>query len=240
MNIQWTYNDLRTKGPIIENVQSWETATIDLNRGTYRDTWPISPTWLFPTPNSVNGTTVPDDGQTTPANATSLTSSWPQETSTGGAAWTGTRAGKVRVIDEMMHVAPRTKTEGVVYWKFYSGAFVAATTPTSAITGVTSNNTTDILTKTAHGYKTGDIVKFVAGTNWDSLVVNTLYYVIKLGDDTFQLATTSANALIVNHVNLTGTNGTAGVFLGMTSADSPSGNLLGFVQLSEIVSWSVL
>jgi hypothetical protein len=245
MNIQWTYNDFRTKGPIIRNVQSWEIAdAVNLNRGTYRDTWPMLP-FKMGTPNtdgseSISGQIMPDDGQTTPAAAGETQADYPRVGLLDAVLWTDTRVGKVRVPDELMHVAPRTRYEEVVYLKFYDGAFVGGTTATDANIGVTSDNTTDILTKTAHSYKTGDIVQFVEGTNWDALTVGNLYFVIKLSANTFMLATTLANALALTQVNLTGTNGTAGVFLLMTEASQPSGNVVGFVQLSEIVSWNAV
>jgi hypothetical protein len=245
MNIQWTYNDFRTKGPIIRNVLSWEIAdAVNLNRGTYRDTWPMLPSMLgYPkssSDGSFSGMTMPDDGVETPTVANSLDSDFPQTGVQNEVLWTGTRVGKIRVPDEIMHIAPRTRYEEVVYLKFYDGAFVTSTTPTTLLTGVTSNNTTNVVSKTAHGFVTGDMLKFISGTDWATLVAATIYYVIKIDANTFYLATSLVNAYAATAIDLTGTNGTAGIFLGMKSAEVVSGDVVGFVQLSEIVSWNVV
>jgi hypothetical protein len=235
MNIQWTYNDLRTKGPIIRNVQSWKIDDpVDVNRGTYRDTWPLALPYAFPKVVGGNGVIIPDDGSPVPNSATASDVNWVES------LWTGTSIGKVRVPDEMMHAPPRTRYEGVIYLKFYDDVFVTSSTPTVVITGVTSNNTTNVVTKTAHGFVTGDIVKFIGGTNWATLVAETLYYVVKIDADTFYLATSLANAYAATVIDLTGTNGTVGVFLGMASVSEPSGDVVGSVQQSEIVCWNVV
>lgn len=81
----------------------------------------------------------------------------------------------------------------------------------TALTGVTGANTGDLMTKTAHGLETGDPVKFVSGTTFTGLTAGTRYFAIKASADTFQVATTRAEAIAGTAVALTA-DGTAGVF----------------------------
>lgn len=63
---------------------------------------------------------------------------------------------------------------------------------TRAITSVTATASSDLLTKTAHGFVTGQRVKT---TLFGAGVTDGTYYVIKVSADTFKLATTLANAI---------------------------------------------
>lgn len=79
------------------------------------------------------------------------------------------------------------------------------------LTGVTGANSGDLMTKTAHGLQTGDPVKFVSGTTFTGLTAGTRYFAIRASADTFQVATTRANAIAGTAVALTA-DGTDGVF----------------------------
>lgn len=81
----------------------------------------------------------------------------------------------------------------------------------TALTGVTGANSGDIMTKTAHGLQTGDPVTFVSGTTFTGLTAGTRYFAIRATADTFQVATTLANAIAGTEVTLSA-DGTDGVF----------------------------
>lgn len=84
-----------------------------------------------------------------------------------------------------------------------SAQVTAAATPLAG--GVTSplNLTTDTITKTAHGYVTGTALA-ISGASLPTGLTATTYYVIKLTADTFQLASTLANAELGVAVDITG------------------------------------
>lgn len=76
----------------------------------------------------------------------------------------------------------------------------------NAATGTFTAATTDICTKTAHGFKTGDRVRVSSATTLPAgLSASTTYYVIKLTADTFKLATTDANATAGTAIDITDT-----------------------------------
>ena len=79
--------------------------------------------------------------------------------------------------------------------------------PTNIVTGGTfTAATTDIITKTAHGYLTGDKVRFTTTTTLPAgLSLSTTYYVIKLTADTFKVATTRSLAVAGTAVDITDT-----------------------------------
>lgn len=81
----------------------------------------------------------------------------------------------------------------------------------TALTGVTGANAGDLMTKVAHGLLTGDPVTFVSGTSFTGLTASTKYFAIKASADTFQVATTYANAVAGTAVVLSA-DGTSGVF----------------------------
>jgi hypothetical protein len=65
----------------------------------------------------------------------------------------------------------------------------------TALTGVSGANAGDLFTKEAHGLITGDPVIITFGSGFTGLTSGTKYYVIRASADTFQLATTAANAI---------------------------------------------
>lgn len=79
------------------------------------------------------------------------------------------------------------------------------------LTSVTAEADDEILTKTAHRLQTGQELAYVSGTGFTGLTAGTSYFVIRLGADTFKLATTRANALAGTAINIT-TDGTSGIF----------------------------
>jgi hypothetical protein len=72
----------------------------------------------------------------------------------------------------------------------------------------TADSTTDLMTKTAHGFATGLIVQVSTTTTLPAgLSAATNYYVIYVSANTYKLATSNANALAGTAIDLT-TNGT--------------------------------
>jgi flagellin-like hook-associated protein FlgL len=95
----------------------------------------------------------------------------------------------------------------------YSGTLISdALERTVATTAV--NTTTEVITMTGHSFSTGDAVKYSAngGTALGGLTDTATYYVIKVSNDTFKLATTSANATAGTAIDLTGTGNSAQAF----------------------------
>jgi hypothetical protein len=74
----------------------------------------------------------------------------------------------------------------------------------TALTGVTIANSGDVATKASHGLVTGDPVQFSSLTGGSGLSTATRYFAIKLTANTFQVATTRANALAGTAVAVTG------------------------------------
>jgi flagellar hook-basal body protein len=74
----------------------------------------------------------------------------------------------------------------------YSATVGTPATPSLTFTDITD----DVITATGHGYKTGDQIVFndQGAANATGLTSGTTYYAIYLTDDTFSIASTSANA----------------------------------------------
>lgn len=81
----------------------------------------------------------------------------------------------------------RTKVVFAAYARttFETDAFIAA-----KLTGVTAAGSAATITKTTHGFVTGDRVLYVSGTGFTGLVPGTAYYAINKTADTFELAET--------------------------------------------------
>lgn len=91
--------------------------------------------------------------------------------------------------------------------KIIKYALSAATT--AIVPSASISTTTDIFTLAAHGLKTGDVTSVVTSNTLPTLstgimTATTAYYVIKITDSTFQLATSYANAVAGTYVNVTG------------------------------------
>lgn len=71
----------------------------------------------------------------------------------------------------------------------------ATLTAGTPVTGITGEADTELLTKAAHGFKTGDYLKLTALTGGTGLTVNTLHFAIVKSVDTLQLASSLANAV---------------------------------------------
>ncbi len=74
---------------------------------------------------------------------------------------------------------------------------------TTAGTSAAVNTTTDVITKTAHGQVTGAKVALTTAGTLPTGLSATTYYVIKLTADTFQLASSLANAAAGTAVDIT-------------------------------------
>jgi hypothetical protein len=130
------------------------------------------------------------------------------------------------------YAGQRVRGEGYRRWADVNGFSeimeypdLANTTSGTAITGVTVANTGDLFTKTAHGLATGQTVSaasfsagFTAGT----------YYVIRASADTFQLASSYANAL-AGTAAAASADGTGGVI-------TPTQTLTGFFGESRAIT----
>ena len=86
--------------------------------------------------------------------------------------------------------------------------WVVTTATAAALASATDiNSTTDVFTKTAHGFYTGLKVALTTGTTLPAGLSATNYYVIRLTSSTFQIASSQANALAGTPVLFTN-NGT--------------------------------
>lgn len=79
------------------------------------------------------------------------------------------------------------------------------------LTSVIGTATTDLITKTAHGFVTGDAVYLTFSSGFTGLTTKTVYYVIYVSSSTFKVATTYALALAGTNIDITadGTSMTA-------------------------------
>ena len=140
-------------------------------------------------------------------------------------------------------------TDGVEYFVISVDAntFKLATTSANATTGTpvdltgTGNaaqtltgNADDSITISSHGYVTGDKLFYSAsgGTALGGLTDATVYSVIRVDNNSFKLATTSANAAAGINIDLTGTGngsqtfrGPANSFLGTTAVSTTADTL---------------
>ncbi|MGE3681953.1 MAG: packaged DNA stabilization protein [Bdellovibrionales bacterium] len=92
-------------------------------------------------------------------------------------------------------------------WKFIVKP-VAFSNVEIAQTADDVDTSTDVITKTAHGLVTGLKVRVTTiGTLPAPLAVDTDYYVIRVDDDNFQLASSLANAVSSTQINITDTGG---------------------------------
>lgn len=74
----------------------------------------------------------------------------------------------------------------------------------SAINSSAVDSGTEEITSVGHGLVTGNAA--ITTTAVNGLALNTIYYVIRVDDDTYQLASTFANAMAGTALNLTGTS----------------------------------
>lgn len=86
---------------------------------------------------------------------------------------------------------------------------ISYTIPTSNV-----DISTEVITYTAHNLSTGSKIKYLnnGGASITGLTSGSDYYVIKLTDDTFKLATTASNANSGTAINFTGTGNNAQYF----------------------------
>lgn len=96
---------------------------------------------------------------------------------------------------------------GTTWHDVGSAAEIAAVSVEAADADVSTAN--DNVTETSHPFETGDAVyyKSSAGNNITGLSDETIYYVIDEAADTFQLATTRANAIAGTAIGLTQPSG---------------------------------
>lgn len=85
-----------------------------------------------------------------------------------------------------------------------------ATIPTADV-----NITTNVITETAHNFVTGQRVVYNngGGSSITGLTSGTTYYVIKVTDNTFKVATTAANAFAGTAIDISGTGNNAQTFV---------------------------
>lgn len=89
--------------------------------------------------------------------------------------------------------------------RVYASTVTAATKyATKTVTSI--NAASEVLTSTNHGYNTGTVVQITASTTMPGGInASTDYYVIRLTDNTFALATSLANAESGTKLNITST-----------------------------------
>lgn len=90
--------------------------------------------------------------------------------------------------------------EGTFKWN--SGDLSGKIAPLS-VTSTGVNSTTDVITSASHGLRTGQAV--IPTTTVNGVTASTLYYVIRLDANTFNLASSRANAFSSTKFDLTGT-----------------------------------
>ena len=86
-----------------------------------------------------------------------------------------------------------------------AGIFNRSTASVIMINAATDVNAgTDVISHTNHGFNTGDTVTYTTGggTAIGGLTQNTVYYIIKLTANTFQLALTASDASLGNAINI--------------------------------------
>ena len=94
---------------------------------------------------------------------------------------------------------------GAGKFRFENSDIVATGSNLSIVTATDVNTATDTITSTSHGMATGDQVMFTAGTLPSPTTLNTNYFVINTGANTFKLATSLTNALASTAIDLTTT-----------------------------------
>lgn len=95
------------------------------------------------------------------------------------------------------------RSSGLVYseaididgYKIWSATATVSNSTPAAIVGIVADHTTDELTYVAHGFLDGLKVELTGADLPDGLLESTPYYVIKIDDDRFKLATNRDNAL---------------------------------------------
>lgn len=138
------------------------------------------------------------------------------------------------IIDASQSGSDKALREGVINQIMGFNTSGSAGLPSNNGTGQTfTAATTDICTAAAHGYLTGDQVQVSSATTLPAgLSAATYYYVIKLTDNTFKLASSLANALAGTAVDITDTGTGVHTITLKTNlvgvAGSPSGIITGF------------
>jgi hypothetical protein len=94
----------------------------------------------------------------------------------------------------------------------YAGKTIhVITVDDSSLTGVTADESTDVISKAAHGMVDGQGVIFVSGTGFTGLTAGTLYYVRDSASGTFKVAADIVNGVIGAAIDITAA-GSDGVF----------------------------
>ena len=155
----------------------------------------------------------------------------------------GDKAGRSYDVptNKITGTAPNETVELAGNWKYYDKTFahtavdIAAETITitdhkretgdsltyqesfrHTVTTSNVNTSTEIVTITGHGLSTADAVFYNngGGTTLAGLTNDTVYYVIKISDNTIKLATNATNANAGTAINLTGTGNNSQTFSG--------------------------
>lgn len=116
---------------------------------------------------------------------------------------------------------------------------VTITNPKITFNGATSvNDVTEVISYTGHRLVTGDVVVYNngGGTSIGGLTSTSTYYVIRVNDDSFRLATSAINATNGTYINLTDGIG-ASHTLTLTSGNATATAILG--TGGEIVGYSI-
>lgn len=122
---------------------------------------------------------------------------------------------------------------------YTSTPLVSITSPQITFNAATSlNDVTEVISYTGHRLVTGDAVVYDngGGTSIGNLTDGNTYYIIKVDDDSFQLATSSINATNGTYINLTDGIGSDHT-LTLTSGNATATAILG--TGGEIVGYSI-
>jgi hypothetical protein len=77
-----------------------------------------------------------------------------------------------------------------------TGTHLGLLSTAAAVTAITGVTSTDIFTKTSHGFTNGDVVKITALTGGTGLVNGRIYYIIGVSGNNFQLSNIAGGSAV--------------------------------------------
>ena len=107
-------------------------------------------------------------------------------------------------------------------------------TETAKTVTTVSNATSEITGLTNHGFVTGDKVTYTSSSAAGGLTTGSSYFVIRLDDNNFKLATTHANAKAGTAIDISGNGDAADTF---TRTERDSIGVLGLNDLLTTTDW---
>jgi len=133
MTIQWTYEDFVTKGPLVENVFSWNLVDVVTNRGNYNHEWPVVPPFISEAGGKFYKFIDDTDWLSGEFSAMSAAAELSSSAIADHDSFvSGSTGAKWRVPDSMMKIAPRTRHETIKVLTFYNHASTQSNATTVA------------------------------------------------------------------------------------------------------------